>query len=232
MRTQVTVLPNNELDLSQWSYYGTTPEWLAVNQRGFGDSASGVIEAQVVVDEDHEDDLQITEHPVQMGVVIHDHAFKRPATVRCRMGWSNGYAFDTDWGNVRTVYDKILRLQARRIPFNVYTGKRVYENMLVAALRTHTDQKLEYTLMADVEFREIVLVGTSSSGVGAAAVQLGDPESNTWTAARGPIWLSTKRVMIDHLVLSGIPLNELTTVVGRSDLPLAATGPTAFTAVR
>ena len=209
MRTQVTVLPNHELDLTQWNYYGNTPDWMAVNQRGFGDSETGIMEAQVVVDEDHEDDLDITQHPVQGGAVIHDHAFKRPATVRCRMGWSNAYIFDTDWGNVRSVYEKILRLQARRIPFTVFTGKRVYQNMLVASLRTHTDQKLEYTLMADVEFREIVLVGTSAGSSAISPADLARPQANMGESQRGPIWMTQTRAMLDHLVASGIPLSEL-----------------------
>ena len=224
-RTQVHILLDHEgLDLT-----AAIPEWESVAPRGFGDSQSGMMQAQVVVDEDHEDDLQITEHPVQSGVVVHDHAFKRPATVRCRMGWSNGYAFDFDFGNVRQVYERILRLQARRIPFTVFTGKRVYENMLVASLRTHTDQKLEYTLMADVVFREIVMVGTAAGSSAISSAQLGDPESNMWTTQRGPIWLASSNVMVDHLALSGIPLTELTARVRHIPfvgLPQQPPGPT------
>jgi hypothetical protein len=221
MARGVQVLTHNPaLDLSQ--YMSAVPEWQNVADRGFGD-ATKQFRAQVVVDEDHEDDLQITTHPVQMGVVVHDHAFKQPATVRCRMGWSNGYAFDINLSNVRQVYEDILRLQARRLPFMVFTGKRVYENMLVASLRTHTDQKLEYTLMADVEFREIVMVGTSvGGGVGTQDAQA-DPESTTPQSERGPAWVQPARIPTEYAVRSGIPITEIAAfsgqIVGLPQLP-------------
>jgi hypothetical protein len=191
---------------------GVTPEWHSVPLRGFGSGGSGeggLIQAQVVVDEDHEDDLQITSHPVQAGVVVHDHAFKQPATVRCRLGWTNAWAYETDRSNVTALYQKILRLQATRVPFNVYTGKRLYENMLVASLRTHTDQKLEYSLIADIEFREIVLVGTSvGSGVGNPEAQA-DPQSTMQQSDRGPVQVIATQAMVAHLMGSGIPVEEI-----------------------
>jgi hypothetical protein len=163
------------LDLSMFN----GNDWLDAPRRGFGTSDIPIT-AQVVVDEDGSDDLMITEHPVQQGSVIADHAFKRPCEVRIRMGWSDAWAFDNGANGVTWIYGEILRLQASRVPFSVYTGKRQYDNMLVASLRTHTDQKLEWTLMCDVEFREIILVGTASvTGASYASGTLANPQANT-----------------------------------------------------
>lgn len=44
---------------------------------------------QTVLEEHHDDDLQITEHPVEYGANITDHAFKLPARVVIRWLWSD-----------------------------------------------------------------------------------------------------------------------------------------------
>lgn len=45
--------------------------------------------AQAVVEERHADQLEITDHPIEVGSTIVDHAFKRPAEIILHMGWSN-----------------------------------------------------------------------------------------------------------------------------------------------
>lgn len=150
-----SLLPlNNALDLSAYTFDNPPDRYI-------DDPDGNLIQAQVVVDEAGTDELMITDHPVQRGAMISDHAVRRPCEVRMRMGWSNAYLADTGDGDVASMYEKILGLQARRQPFTVYTGKRVYENMLVASLQVHTDASLEYTFMADISFREVILVDTS-----------------------------------------------------------------------
>lgn len=206
------------VDLSQFG-----SEWQNVAQRGIFDSQTGavILQAEVVVDEDGEDDLIITEFPVEQGAVINDHAFKRPASLRVRMGWSNAYAMDANLGNVRDVYQTILRLQASRLPFTVWTGKREYQNMLVASLRTHTDHALEFALIADIEFREIVLVNTSvqaASAVYGPVKALADPPKNTPTKQTGPVQ-PVAAVVPDAQVVSA------TGYAGVKGLPGSPSGP-------
>ena len=146
------------------------------------------LEAQVVVDEVGSDELMITEHPVQRGAVITDHAVRRPCEVRIRMGWSNAYlAEQGNDGDVQAIYERILTLQAKRVPFTIYTGKRVYENMLVASLQVHTDARMEYTFLADIAFREIILVDTSVTTGGRTydRTAVRDPQKHTPEAQTG-----------------------------------------------
>lgn len=143
---------------------------------------NGRIVAQVTVSEDHDDDLIITEHPVQAGAAINDHAFKRPAELRVQIGFSNAYASDYNLGSVKAIYEQILALQATRLPFRVYTARRIYNNMLVASLRTHTDARLEFSLLADIAFKEVVLVNTSVIAVSPTTLNQQEtqwPELNT-----------------------------------------------------
>ena len=49
----------------------------------------GTIIPNVVVEEVHTDTLTITDHPVEQGAPITDHAFKNPAELSMRIGWSS-----------------------------------------------------------------------------------------------------------------------------------------------
>jgi hypothetical protein len=162
------------LDLSGFGG-GDSPPDRVIDPDGYN------LQAQVTIDEDHDDELTITEHPVETGAAITDHAFKRPAEVRLRVGWSNAYV----GGDVKQIYESILAVQNWRYPFRVLTGKRQYNNMLVASLRTHTDEKLEFSFVADIVFREIILVDTST--VQGQVGQTLNPQTNAPTTAGGTI---------------------------------------------
>ncbi|WP_187273274.1 phage baseplate protein [Methylobacterium sp. WL19] len=126
----------------------------------------GGIMPDVVVEEMHRDELIITDHPVETGAAITDHAFKRPSEVEMRCGFSNSSAGSE--GYVQEVYQEFLALQASRQPFNVSTGKRSYRNMLIRGLAVTTDPKSEKALNVVVALREILIVSTqrTSSGSG------------------------------------------------------------------
>lgn len=57
------------------------------------------IQAQITIEETHTDELEITDHPVQQGAAIADHAFKLPAEVVIKMGWSNSPSQSSDMVN-------------------------------------------------------------------------------------------------------------------------------------
>lgn len=63
---------------------------LKPNDRGFfPPSPLNPINAQVTIEEVSQDELEITEHPIEQGSPISDHAYKRPAEVIIRCAWSN-----------------------------------------------------------------------------------------------------------------------------------------------
>jgi hypothetical protein len=126
----------------------------------------GVLHPDVVVEESHEDELQITEHPVEQGAAISDHAYKKPATITIRGGVSDASAENTG-GERRSVdfYNKLLELQKSREPFDVVTGKRLYSNMLLQTLSTITDNVSEYALNFTAACREIIVVTTRTTTV-------------------------------------------------------------------
>lgn len=146
-------------------------------QRGFG----GLV-AQVTLKERHSDQLDITDHPVERGAMITDHAFMLPVSVVITCGWSNspparGFIANPVQGvltesprvlTVQEVYEKLRALMTGREIFDVLTGKRKYKNMMLKSLETETDKETENVLLVTATFREVIIVGTEVVTLGAA----------------------------------------------------------------
>lgn len=161
----------------------------------------GSIRAQVTIEEQHTDELVITQHPVEQGASISDHAYKQPAMVTVRCGWSNSglqslgsivtsaYSAIADGGElklnyIKGVYEKLLKLQESRIPFDIMTGKRSYKNMLFSSLSNTTDQTTENTLMITAVCQQVILVQTRVVTVPPREVQK-NPASNAPVEDKG-----------------------------------------------
>lgn len=135
----------------------------------------GLIVPSVVVSEKHNDTLEITEHPVETGAPVSDHAYKRPSEVVMEVGFAGGGSMldfiDTSSLGLtlglspKETYQQILDLQSSRIPFDVVTGKRLYSNMLIRAIEVTTDRTSENVLMAVLTLREVIITQTQQIAV-------------------------------------------------------------------
>jgi hypothetical protein len=138
----------------------------------------GDFEATVTISEDAYDDLEITQHPVQQGASITDHAFLKPAVVRIE-----AKSDDSD-APLSEVYSRLLKLQSDREPMAVITGKRSYKNMLVRTLHQITDAQTENLLSFSVEMQEIIIVSVEVATVPARQAQQA-PEKTGKTETTG-----------------------------------------------
>lgn len=163
----------------------------------------GTIIPNVVVEEVHTDTLTITDHPVEQGAPITDHAFKNPAELSMRIGWSSSsLALDTVVSSVidsvkagkvstpkiktvRDIYEDLLKLQASRKPFDVSTGKRLYKDMLIKSISTTTDASSENALVVSVVLRQIIIVQTKAAKL--KAENQAKPNKTAPAADRGTI---------------------------------------------
>lgn len=129
----------------------------------------GTIIPQCVVEERAVDELEITEHPIQQGANITDHAFSKPTAITARYGWSNsGSIFNLTTGGIvssdpQDIYNQLLALQASRQPFVLQTGKQSYQNILIQRLEQLTDQQTENALAVTITFRKIIIVNLEAS---------------------------------------------------------------------
>lgn len=140
---------------------------------GQGRSIMGLF-ADVTIEEKHKDEVQITEHPTEVGAAITDHAFKETPEVSMKVGWSesagklNGFVGDSILSgtvSLIAVYEALQQLQNNAILLIVSTGKRLYTNMLIKSLSCTTDMTTENVLMIDITFKNVILVKTSETTV-------------------------------------------------------------------
>lgn len=137
----------------------------------------GGIEIQASLEEIHIDTLQVTEHPVELGAPITDHAFNRPSEVVIRAGWSNSSIkalvgavtslFDS--GNlsgsdyIGSIYSQLLALKESRKVFDITTSRRQYRNMLITSLAVTTDNETSNILSVMAACRQVLIVSTQAT---------------------------------------------------------------------
>lgn len=129
----------------------------------FSRRSIGGFVANATIEEDHVDEIEISDHPRERGSNVTDNAFKRPPSVTIVVGYTNSNLMA--FGNpfyVQQVYAAFLDLQESLEPFSISTGKRVYEDMLIKRLHTKTDEKNEYSMILTVECRNVQIVSTET----------------------------------------------------------------------
>ncbi|MBC3230759.1 phage baseplate protein [Serratia fonticola] len=135
----------------------------------------GIIVPSVVISEKHMDATEVTEHPVEIGAPVSDHAYDRPAEVTMEIGFAGGGSLidgvdttsilDVDTGlslgtSPEAIYQELLDLKKKKEPFAVTTGKRQYQNMLIRAIEVLTDKTSENVLMVTLTLRELLITET------------------------------------------------------------------------
>lgn len=81
-------------------------------------------------------------------------------------------------------YTAILKLYNDRRIFDVYTGKRVYKNMLIKSLATTTDAKTENSIILRVGMKQILMAQTQTVTVPDSS-NMANPSQNASTTNYG-----------------------------------------------
>jgi hypothetical protein len=124
---------------------------------------------------DHDSSLRVTEHPVQTGANISDHAYLLPATVVMEIGMSDAMdayesgMFQGDASKSVSAYKTLQRLQEERAPLTLVTRLRKYENMIVENVHAPDEAKSYYGLRATVLFKQIIMATSPATKKNAAA---------------------------------------------------------------
>lgn len=128
----------------------------------------------------HESILSITEHPVQTGASISDHAFMEPRTVTFEIGMSDVMqdlseyisgieSFNNGDSPSKSInaYKVLEKLQQDRIPMTVVTRLNTYNNMLISSLVVPDDKNTTYALRATVTLKEIIVAKVTTVKISA-----------------------------------------------------------------
>jgi hypothetical protein len=114
----------------------------------------------------HNQRLTKTQHPIQTGANISDHAYIEPGRVMLDIGMSDAVASYSGgmWsgGPTKSVsaYQTLLALQYSRVPLMLTTKYRSYTNLVITAVDADDTVKTIASLKARVEFEEIFFGST------------------------------------------------------------------------
>lgn len=117
--------------------------------------------------EAHISELEVTDNPVETGVVVSDHAFMKPQKLLISAGVSDviltqrgADQFASGDSRSQQAFQLLKQLQASAEPFDVQTGLALYHNMLCTAIRTSQDKDTANVFVFEAELREVLIVGT------------------------------------------------------------------------
>jgi hypothetical protein len=186
-------------------------------------SAEATIIPDCAVSERGMDRMQITQHPVEQGAAISDHCYKMPPEVHLSWNWTN-CKLSGGPGFVQNVYDELLALQERRQPFDLFTGKRYYPNIVLAALAISTDNRSEEALLVTAVCQQVIIVETQASAAPASGEKADQakPEETAPTNKTGTQQADPKPTKQPSLLSKMLPSGA--TIKGTGDTYVPHTG--------
>lgn len=120
-----------------------------------------------VFEESHESELQVTDNPVETGVIVSDHAFMKPLRLSITAGVtatplrkSVTDPFGQGDDRPRRAFELLTELQSLAEPFDVQTGFKLYKNMVCTSIRTAQDKATANAFVFSAELREVLIVNT------------------------------------------------------------------------
>jgi hypothetical protein len=124
-----------------------------------------------VVKESHTSEIEVTDNPVETGVVVSDHAYKRPDRLEIEGEvsdvWLHGFDpqtglaipdrfYSSKASRSASAWDILTGLQASMNPISVQTGLKLYANMMILSLSCDQDKLTAGTLSFRATLREVI----------------------------------------------------------------------------
>ena len=114
----------------------------------------GPVFIDVVISEEAEFSMEIPSHPVEKGAKISDHAWRVPTTLKMEC------LCQDVTGPLRALAD----LMAQAEPFDIVSGFDIFPSMMIEKITPRRDVTLAQILSFQVEFKEVIIVGTAEGG--------------------------------------------------------------------
>ena len=162
----------------------------------------GTLLPQVVIKERHTDELEMTDHPVEAGATITDHAFKLPAVVVIECGFgsagkSAGLPLSLQQPvDLKAIYDSLRAYQDPPTLLTVVTGKRTYTDMLLKTLVVETDMETENVLRVTATLRQVIMATVQDVTVTAPASAMAEPQTTQSSTNTGTLQVTPTTVPV------------------------------------
>lgn len=168
------------------------------NRTNSGFQLSGVVEfsADLTIEERHERNAQVTEHPVESGAKVSDHVILSPERVIISGFVSDaGVAvFGSQPGKTQGAFDTLESAWRSRETISVVSGYKTYQDMIIT--RLNLPRNRPESMQFDIELQHVTIVSaamgelgqtSNSSAIGTPANQeVGDATASRSEAGRQP----------------------------------------------
>lgn len=116
---------------------------------------------------DHSANLTVTQHPVQSGASISDHAYMEPDEVSIEIGMTDVASDVASAGTSRSVnaYTQLRAIMEQREPVTLITRLKTYQNMIITSMSAPDDHTTMHALRASIYFCQINVVSVSTISV-------------------------------------------------------------------
>lgn len=199
------------------------PDFALFLQRG---TTIGDIVPHVTIEEVSRDQVVTTDHPVELGAAVTDHAFRRPPVFEIRCGWSNSTGRSNAIVMQVTEQLQIVQERSRQRPVEIFTPRRMYENMVLGEVQVIRDANSNSIVACSMRARQILIVEAQTTG-GDAARQA-DPASTATPADSGPV-STTPGPGYDFSQINAGNMGDAAAYSGSSpQTPFTGTGEQAF----
>ena len=127
--------------------------------------------------ESHSGAVRVTEHPVQTGANISDHAFNLPDRLSVEIFVSDSIdevltgQFSDYATKSASAYNTLRKLKEERQLVNINTRLYFYENMIIENMDVDDDYKTANSLRCHVGFRQVMIASVAKQSVDYAASQ-------------------------------------------------------------
>ena len=106
---------------------------------------------------EHHAGTKVTEHPVQIGAAISDHAYREPDELMLEIGMTD---VNGD-GNSANMFKQLKALMLTQEPFTVVTRLDTYENMLITSLSAPDDYTTMFAFKASLVLKQVRVVSVA-----------------------------------------------------------------------
>lgn len=136
----------------------------------------GPVPIGVILREQHQSSLGITEQPIETGAKITDHAYVEPKRL------------DIDFADLDAAgtWNALVRFQESREPFTIVSGLYVYTNMLIRDLTADREPGTARILSGRANLQEAIIVSTARTGDSSEGRRNGKPGGEKSTRSANP----------------------------------------------
>ena len=122
-------------------------------------TSSGTLYFDATLHVDHNSSVTVTEHAVQTGAVISDHAIVDPQEISLEIGMTDTKGGD---GSSAQAYQQFLSVMKQREPCTVVTRLGTYQNMVLTSISAPDDYTTMKALKATLIFKQVRIVSVAT----------------------------------------------------------------------